>query len=163
QQPIAGEVAVEVVDALEMVEVEQKQCAAKVAGERILAAAQQVAAIGEAGRRIGVGVALGGALGLLIGIERLLEVLRTPPTEQDDRDVEQERDLQRVRGIRQRSAGERRRHDLAAQADEQQQRGNRRAAGDEMAARNANSVSACSLHLRILFLNWINLHLAAKR
>ena len=54
----------------------------------------QLAAVGKAGRRVGVRVALGEPLGLLIGFERILQILRAAPAEQDDRDVEQERDRQ---------------------------------------------------------------------
>ena len=95
--------AVKVVDALEMVEVENQEHACSAVVEHFIQRAHQLAPVGEAGRGIGVGIALGEPLGRLIGFERFLEVLGTSPAEQDDRDVEQESDLQRAGGIRQRA------------------------------------------------------------
>ena len=78
----------------------------------------------------------------LIGVERDLQILGPAPAEQDDGDVEQERDFQRARRIGQRRAANRRRQQLAADRDKQQQRGERRACGDDVAARNADRLAA---------------------
>jgi hypothetical protein len=90
-------VAVEVVDPLEMIEVEQEQDAWNPGLEHVVEEAHQLATVGKPGARVGVGVALGEPLGRLIGVERVLEVLRPAPAEQDDRNVEEEGDLEGVR------------------------------------------------------------------
>ena len=146
EQLVAGKVAVEIVDALEMVEVEQQQDARALRLEHVLERAHQLAAVGKAGVGVGVGVALGQPFGRLIGVERVLQVLRTAPAEQDDGDVEQERDRQRAGRIGRRHAAEGRRQDLAPDADEQQQRRDRRATGDQMAAGDADSLAPSALH-----------------
>src|SRR4029078_9003103 len=55
---VAGEVAVEVVDALEMVEVQDEEYAGS-NRERIIQCPHQLTAVGEPGRGIRVGVAVG--------------------------------------------------------------------------------------------------------
>jgi hypothetical protein len=113
--------------------------------------ADQLAAIGEAGARVGVGVVPGEVIGGGIGLERFLEVLRAAPAEQDDRDVEQEGDLQRARGIHRRKAGDGRGNDPAADGDEQQGRGDGRAGGDDVAARDANRLASDARHIDVHF------------
>ncbi len=120
EQLIAGEVAVEVIDPLEMVEVEKQQDPGAFRLEHVLERAEQLAAVGKAGVGVGIGVGLGQPLGRLIGLERVPEVLRAPPAEQDDRDVEQEGDGQRAGRIRPRDGAEGRGQELAPEPDEQE-------------------------------------------
>ncbi len=150
EQLVADEVAVQVVDPLEMVEVEEKQDARapglQSGGER----AHQLAAVREACRRVGIGIAFREPLRLLIGIERLAQILRATPAEQDDGDIEQERDRQSIVGF-ELHARDRGRQHLAAERDEQDDRRRRRAAGDQVAARNSHSLAPRRLHRSGLF------------
>ena len=116
----------EVVDALEMVEVEQEQHAGALRLERFAEHLHQLAAVGEAGHRVGVGVALGLALGAVISFERDLQILRAAPAEQDQRDVEQQGDDERAvgRGAAFEIILQRLGKHGAAGANEQQDRGN---------------------------------------
>ena len=102
QQLVAGRMPVQIIDPLEVIEVEQEQDAAAAALERLGERAQQLAAVGQAGRRVGVGVAVRLSLGAFMGIERFAQILRAAPAEQDDRDVEEKGGLEAGAGRRQR-------------------------------------------------------------
>ncbi len=134
-----------------MVEVEQEQRAGALRLERIAQGAHQLAAVGEARRRIGIGVTLGKALGLVVGFERFLEVLRAAPAEQDDRNVEQEGNGQRPVVRFERQARDCARQHLAAQPDEQDDRRDGRAGRDQMAARNPHSLAPRIRHQSFSF------------
>ena len=140
--------AVEVVDPLEMVEVEQEQNAGPFGFERGLEPMQKFAAVGETGHGIGVGVALGEPLGLLVGLERLFQILRPPPAKEDDRDIENERRPEALVDRHMRETEGRRKH-LASQPDEHQNGRNGRAAGDQMAACDPDRFASCARHLRL--------------
>jgi hypothetical protein len=146
QHPVAGGVPMKVVDPLEMVEVEKQQHRVALRVEQVDDRAHQLTSVGEAGAGIGVGVSLRQPLGGFIGVERLLQVLRTAPAEQDQGDVEKESDGERARRIAEVRADNRCRHDLAPKHDEQQQRRDRRAGRDDVAARNANRLALSPLH-----------------
>ncbi len=118
KQAVASSVAVKIVDPLEMIEVEQEQDARRLPFQHLRQRAHQLAAVCEACSRIRVRIALGNLFGGLIGVERVLEVLRTAPAEQNDRDVEEEGDLERARRIYGRNARDGRRNELAADDDE---------------------------------------------
>ena len=92
------------------------------------------------------------ALGFFIGVEGETEVLRPAPTKQDDGDVEQERDLEAAGRIREVTAPDRNRQDLAPEPDEQQDRRDRRARRDQVAARDADSLVLCSRTRLVHFL-----------
>src|SRR4029078_10943487 len=139
QKLIAGKVAVKVVDALEMVEVEQEQRSGSLGLHRAGQGVHQFAAISEAGRGVGVGVPQRELLRCLIGVESFLQVLRAAPSEEDDRDVQKESDGERPVILVEMIAANSGRHHGAAQRDEQDDRRGRRQTGYEMAARNANS------------------------
>ena len=143
---VSGDVPVKVVDPLEMVEVEQEQDAGALRIDHLVERAHELAAVGEAGTRIGVGVAVCEALGRFIGFERFLQVLRSAPAEQDDGDVEEEGDLERARRIRKPRAGNGSWNDPAAERDEQQNRRDRRASRNDVAARDANGFAPGAFH-----------------
>ena len=69
EELIAGKVAVKFVDPLEMVEVDQEQCARALGVERIADRPQQFPPIGKAGGGIGVGIAFGQSLGTFVGVD----------------------------------------------------------------------------------------------
>jgi len=137
---------VEVVDPLEVVEIEKEQDASRLGLERFRQRADELAPVGEASRRVGIGVAVRGALRLVIGLKRLFQVLRAPPAEQDNRAVEDECHLERVDGIRERSAEKRRWQETASEADEQHQCCDGRASRNEVAAGYTDSLILGSTH-----------------
>ena len=124
--------AVQVVDALEMIEVDESKHRRLPAVERVADRAKQLPPVGQAGCRVGAGIALGEALGLLCGIKRLLEIPLSSPAEEDDGDVEEEGDRQARAG--QLVAAEGRSEDLATEPDEHQDRRDGRGADDQLAA-----------------------------
>jgi len=80
--------------------------------------------------------------GRVIRVERVLEVLRPAPPEQDDRDVEQERHAERAVRIADGSNSERLRDYEAAEGHEQQDRGYCGTSRNDVAARQANGLLA---------------------
>jgi hypothetical protein len=81
QQLVAGKVAVQIVDPLEMVEVEQEERAGSLRLHRRRQSVHQLAAIAQASGRIGVGILHRQLLGHLVGVQRFLQILGTAPTE----------------------------------------------------------------------------------
>ena len=69
--------AVQVVDPLEMIEVEQEQDTACLRLERLFEAAHELAPVGKAGRGVRVRITLGKPFGFLISVERFAKILRT--------------------------------------------------------------------------------------
>ena len=134
QQLIAREVAVQVIDPLEMVEIDEEQRSRLLGIKGVTDRAQQFPAVRQPRRGVDACVALGEPLRLLIGIERVLQVLGAAPAEQDDRNIEEER--HRQAGVRHAGASERGAEHLAAQPNEKDEGGNRRTADDQLAAGN---------------------------
>jgi hypothetical protein len=123
---------VEVIHPFKIVEIDQEQGPGLLRFERVGDRPQQLLAVGKAGRRIDAGVALRQPFRLLVGVEGVLKILRPAPAEQDDRNVEEEGDGQA--GVRDPRPPECRPQHLTAQPDEQDERGDRRAGNDQLAA-----------------------------
>ncbi len=138
QHLVAGKMAVKVVQALEMIEVEHEEYPALFAVQSFGDGPHQLAAIGEAGAGIGIRIAMCQPFGGFKCVQRLAQILGTPPTEKNDGNIQQERDLQRIAGVRERQACDCGRKHLAPKRNEQQQRGNGRARRDNMTARQAD-------------------------
>src|SRR4029079_16729067 len=81
-------------------------------------------------------------------VERVLEVLRTAPAEQDDRDLEQEGDAESAVRVRDGRTAERLPDDAAAEHDEQQNSCGRRARRDDVAAGDTDVLAT---HRSLLF------------
>ena len=113
---VSGEVAIKIVDALEVIEIEHQECA-HADRERFVEGAHELAPVRQPRHRIGVGVAVGEAGGGIISVQRFLEVLGPAPAEQDDRDVEQEGDTERAAGVGHRRGAKRGRNHAASISD----------------------------------------------
>jgi hypothetical protein len=131
QQRIAGRVAMKVVDHLEMVEVEQQQRhrpgTTGGMGEHLYACFRQAAAVEESRQRILRGKLMRAFLRCSADVDFAQQVPIVPPADQDQRDVDQQRDHQRL--VDMRTAAEimldRVGHGRTAQRDEQQDRHDR--------------------------------------
>ena len=88
QQFVPGLMAMKVVDPFEMIEVDEQQHPGRCRLRGRRSGMDQLAAVIEPGRRVGVGIAHREAFRLFIGRQGLLEVFGPAPAEQDDRDVE---------------------------------------------------------------------------
>ena len=153
QQLVTGKVTVQVVHSLEVIKIDHEQDAGRPRDKRKLECVHQFAAIGEAGRGVGIGVAFGGPLCLVIGFERILQILRTTPAEQDDGNIQDERDRQSIVVSLLLQARERRGHDLAAERDKQNDCRRRCTARDQLAARDPHSRAPRTWHFPVT-LGW---------
>ena len=131
--------AVDVVDGLEMVEVEQEQRDLALFGDRTrdlaLSRREQRPAIEEARQRVGVGEIARALLGFGTLEDFAIEILVAAPAEQDQRDIENHRRRQRAVGAAADAdeGANGRLHHIAARPHEQQDRGDDNAPGYDVA------------------------------
>ena len=141
QHAVAGGVAVDVVDGLEMVEVEQEQRDVATLASRLrdhpLPLREQGTAVEEAGERIGVGEVARALFRLGAFADLAVQVLVAAPAEEDQRDIQDHRGGKHLVGPPT-EADDRlhdRLHHAAAGADEQQDRGHDDPPGEHVAPR----------------------------
>ena len=89
---VADEMPMQIVDPLEMIQVKQEQNAGASRFDSVSHDSHELASVPEAGDGIRVGVAMGSGLGGFVGVQCFAQVPCAAPSEQDDRDIEDEGD-----------------------------------------------------------------------